>query len=136
MQGKSYRLPQPNDYLNNQKNYTSYIYNGMNDIGAQTNPSVAPRLNNVGESSQTILLGIPYPQMANFYMDFNDRDNAGVLNKKAFDVGTVYMFCDGSSRVLAYNADSVSYNSQRPPNSGTYTDWLWLFDKANTAAIH
>ena len=69
-------------------------------------------------------------------MDFNDRDNSGVLNKKAFPVGTVYMFCDGSSRVLAYNNDSVTYNTQRPPNSSTYTDWLWLFDKANTSAIH
>ena len=34
MQGKSYRVSQPSDYLNNQKNYTSYIYNGMNDLGA------------------------------------------------------------------------------------------------------
>ena len=42
------------------------------------------RLNNVGESSQTILLGIPYPQIANFYLDFDDRGNDGVLNKKAF----------------------------------------------------
>ena len=136
VQGISYRVSQPSDYLNNQKNYTSYIYNGMNDLGAHGNSSDAVRLNNVGESSQTILLGIPYPQRANFYMDFDDRDNDVVLNKKAFGTGTVYMFCDGSSRTLAYNNDSVSYNTQRPPNSGTYTDWLWLFDKANSAAIH
>ena len=136
VQGQSYRVAQTSDYLNNQKNYTSYIYNGMNDLGARRNSGVAVRLNNVGESSQTVLLGIPYPQLANFYMDFDDGDNNVVLNKKAFGTSTVYMFCDGSARPLEYNNDSVTYKTQRPPNSGTYTDWLWLFDKANTAAIH
>ncbi len=136
-QGKSYRVTNPNDFLNNDKNYTSYIYNGMNDLGARDDPTVTVRLNILSEASETILLGIPNPQMTQFYMDFNDRDNDVVLNKQAFDGGrTVYMFCDGSSRVLACNNDSAAYNTQRPPNAGTYTDWLWLFDKANSAVIH
>ena len=135
-QGKTYRVTNQTDYLNNGANYTSYIYNGMNDLGAHGNATVAVRLNNIGQASETILLGVPYPQANNFYMDFNDRDNDLVLNKKAFDsTRSVYMFCDGSSRVLTCNSDSAAYNTQRPPNSGTYTDWLWLFDKADTAAI-
>ena len=134
--GKTYKVTDPTVFSQNGPNYTSYIYNGMNDIGAHTDSTVQIRLNTVGQASDTILLGIPYPLSNNYYMDLGDGDNNNVLNKKAFSVGSVYVFCDGSSRMLAYNQDSVAYNTQPPPSSGTYTDWLWLVDKTATSAIH
>ncbi len=136
-QGKSYKVTDPTQYFNNSANYTSYIYNGMNDIGAFTDPTVAPRLNVISIPSETILLGIPYPQKLQFYMDFVEGggNNNDILNKAAFPNGSVYVFCDGSSRILVNNQDSTTYQKQRPPNSGTYTDWLWLMDKTNTGVI-
>ena len=133
--GKTYRVTDPTNFKNNQINYTSYIYNGMNDAGAHGDPTVAIRLNAMNNASQTILLGIPYPQTGQFYMDFDDGDNFTVLNKKAFDAGSVYMFCDGSARMLVYNNDSTTYKKQPPPGPGTYTDWLWLLDKSMASAI-
>lgn len=136
VQGKSYRVSDQTLYLNNRTNYTSYIYNGMNDIGARDNAAATVRTNAIADASETILLGIPNPQTGNFYMDFSDGDNNAILNKKAFGTGSVYMLCDGSSRMLVYNNASVAGNTQRPPDSETYTDWLWLVDKTDTAVIH
>ena len=126
--GKTYRVGDPEKYLNNKTNNTSYIYNGGNDVqdfggGTQT----FPRLNNLAEASQVILLGIPLPQAQNFYMDFAEKNNDKILNKQAFGDGTPYMFCDGSTRTLKVSADAEK--TARPPDSGTYTDWLWLFNK-------
>ena len=136
VQGKTYKVTDQTHFLDNGTNYTSYIYNGMNDIGAHGSSAVTIRLNAIAHASETVLLGIPNPQANNFYMDFNDGDNNSVLNKQAFKSGSVYMFCDGSSRVLVYNNDSITYNTQEPPNSGIYSDWWWLIDKSATSAIH
>lgn len=126
--GKTYKVTDLQKYLNNDVNNTCYIYNGGNDVqtyGTGTQPF--PRLNNLTEGSQVILLGIPLPQANNFYMDFAEKNNDKILNKSAFGDGTPYMFCDGSTRTLRVSKDAD--NSTRPPDSGTYTDWLWLFNK-------
>ena len=136
VQGKTYKVTDQNLFLNNDVNYTSYIYNGMNDVGARSDPAVAVRLNAVAYASETILLGIPNPQAGHFYMDLNDGDNNAVLNKKAFDAGSIYMFCDGSSRLLTYDAAAAVANTQKPATSGAYSDWWWLIDKSATSAIH
>ena len=134
--GKSYKVTDPNNFFVNSPNYSSYIYNGMNDLGALTNQTVTTRLNVISSPSETILLGIPLPGQGQFYMDFMEGigNNNDVLNKTAFSSGSVYVFCDGSSRVLA-NTTDVASNLQRPPNSGVYTDWLWLMDKSATTII-
>ena len=134
--GKSYKVTDPNNFFLNSPNYTSYIYNGMNDLGALNDQTVTMRLNVISDPSETILLGIPLPGQGQFYMDFQEGigNNNDVLNKTAFSNGSVYMFCDGSSRVLANTTDAGS-NLQRPLNSGTYTDWLWLIDKSATNII-
>ena len=136
--GKSYKVskpptPYPNVYLNNNTNYTSYIYNGANDVGAY--PAIdLPRLNTISQPTKTILLGVPLPQANNFYMDFDEHNESQVLNKTAFIDGTPYVFCDGSARVLT--VDPKVDNTAEPASSGTYTDWLWLFDKSNTGKIN
>ena len=136
VQGISYKPTHPNDVLSNSANNTSYIYNGMNDRGAMEDSSVAVRLNTIDEPTQTALLGIPLPRRGQFYMDFSESggNNNDVLNKTAFPNGSVYMFCDGSSRLLVRTTDPAA-NLQRPPNSGVYTDWLWLTDKSRADII-
>ena len=136
--GKTYKVTDPQFYLNNGTNYTSYIYNGGNDVVTFGTNGNFPRLNGITELNATILLGIPLPQANNFYMDFAEQNNSQILNKKAFDDGTPYMFCDGSVRVLtaAVKVGNVPVNNkQRPPDSGTYTDWLWLFNKSHSDTI-
>lgn len=136
--GVSYKVTDPNMYFQDGINYTSYIYNGLNDLNAFGDPSVSARLNQIGEPTATILLGIPMPKLSpgQFYMDFDEGigNNNDVLNKTAFPNGSVYMFCDGSSRLLVKTTDA-SANLQRPVNSGVYTDWLWLIDKSGVNHI-
>ncbi len=136
--GKPYKIsnppkPYPQAYLDNGTNYTTYIYNGMNDVVPYDSGGVPPRLNTLSQPSQTILLGVPLPQAANFYMDFAEKNEATVLNKTAFLDGTPYVFSDGSARVLV--VDPKVDMKSAPVSSGTYTDWLWLVDKNNTTTI-
>lgn len=135
--GKTYRVTDPTKYFDNGTNYTSYIYNGFNDMGTlSTNPGFVPRLNSVAQTTATILLGIPYPQTGQFYMDFSEGggNNNDVLNRTAFPNNTsVYMFCDGSARMLTYNSNTDM--RAEPTTSGTYSDWYWLVNKDNTSVI-
>ena len=133
--GKSYACSDPTKLLSNSANYSSYIMNGYNDLGAFTAPTVYPQLNNIPTPTQTILFGIPYPQMNQFYMDFVEGggNNNEVLNRNAFQGTSVYVFSDGSSRILKYNA---SDNMKLPPKSSDYyTDWLWLINKSDATII-
>lgn len=133
--GKSYKVTDQTLLVSNTTNYTSYIYNGGNDVATDPAGSTAfPRLNVIGLPSQTILLGVPLPQADNYYMDFTEGNNSEILNKNAFADGTPYVFADGSARSLS--VDKKANNSAAPISSGTYTDWLWLFDKARTEIIH
>ena len=136
--GKSYKVTNPQLYLDNNTNYTSYIYNGGNDVQDFGASGSFPRLNSITELNATILLGIPLPQANNFYMDFAEQNNSQILNKTAFADGTPYVFCDGSVRTLVAATrvgNTPVNNSARPPNSGTYTDWLWLFNKSRSDLI-
>lgn len=126
--GKTYKVADPQNFLNNKTNYTSYIYNGGNDVQPfGTDTQAFPRLNTISQASNVIMLGIPRPQANNFYMDFAEKNNDDILNKQAFGDGTPYIFCDGSLRTLHVVA-KIS-NEQAPPTPDAYTDWLWLFDK-------
>ena len=131
--GKSYKVDRPDLYLDNDTNYTTYIYNGGNDVQSFGTSGEFPRLNTLTTGSNVILLGVPKPRANNFYMDFAEKNNDQVLNKAAFPGGTPYVFCDGSSRFLKVVA-KVS-NTAEPPDSGTYTDWLWLFNKDSASVI-
>ena len=136
--GKTYKVTDLQLYLDNNTNYTSYIYNGGNDVqdfGASGN---FPRLNSLTELNNTILLGIPLPRANNFYMDFAEQNNSQILNKTAFADGSPYVLCDGSVRTMVARSRSGNTpinNSARPPDSGTYTDWLWLFNKSRSELI-
>ena len=141
LNGKTYRVTDPTKYFNNNVNYTSYIYNGFNDMGTLNGSSgsnqstFVPRLNTINLTSGTILLGIPYPQANQFYMDFSEGagNNNDVLNRTAFfNREAVYVFCDGSARSLVY---LTTTDMRKEPASNLYSDWYWLVDKTNTAVI-
>ena len=125
--GKSYKVTDLQLYLDNNTNNTSYIYNGGNDVQEFGQSGSFPRLNSLSQLTNTILLGIPLPRANNYYMDFAEQNNSMILNKTAFSDGTPYVFCDGSVRTLKVVAKVD--NTKEPPDSGTYTDWLWLFNK-------
>ena len=131
--GKTYKVTDQKLYLSNSTNYTTYIYNGGNDVSPYNSGAPLPRLNIIQRPVQTILLGIPLPQKNNYYMDFAEGNNKDVLNLAAFGDGTPYIFCDGSARVL--QVDPKVDNKAEPASSGTYTDWLWLFDKSAVGNI-
>ena len=140
--GATYTVTDPTKYFDNTTNYTSYIYNGMNDMGAHNDPTVTPHLDLMVQASQTILFGIPNPQTGQFYMDFADGDNLPsnkILNLTAFQNGCPYAFGDGSARMLTYDSTlSVTYKTGTPtPPSGTlYVDWYWLINKDPTVAAN
>jgi prepilin-type N-terminal cleavage/methylation domain-containing protein len=136
--GKTYNITDPKLLLSNSANNTSYIINGYNDVN-QANPltasSVPPQLNNIPTPAQTILFGIPYPQMNQFYMDFSEGagNNNEVVNRGAFGATSVWVFCDGSARILNYN--TTEDMKAAPKTSGDYTDWLWLINKGAANVI-
>ena len=134
--GKTYKVTDSTLFFNNTTNYTSYIYNGWNDMGAHSDSTIMPHLNLMTNASQTIIFGIPNPQTGQFYMDFTDGDNNSVLNKTAFPNGCPYAFGDGSARVLLYDTNlSTTYKKSQPPSSTIYSDWYWLMNKTQTSVI-
>ena len=129
VKGKSYKVADQNKYFDDGTNYTSYIYNGFNDMGAYTNPTFVPRLNLMSRPAATILLGIPYPQTGQFYMDFSEGNEKDILNPQAFGTRSQYVFCDGSARSLVYNATLARLKTEPTGIGDVYSDWLWLINK-------
>ena len=70
-----------------------------------------------------------------FYMDFQEGNEISELDKTAWPNGSIYVFCDGSSRFLKFPPPSgtAQPNYTMPTTEDTYTDWLWLVNK-NAAA--
>ncbi len=105
------------DPLDNSRNQTSYILNGLNDVGAFDDESVVITRTRIERPTSTILMA-NQSGTGNFYMDFAEGNHLNVLNKTAFGQGSNYLFADGSVRFLTLS---------------DYDDTLWLVDK--TASI-
>jgi len=112
------------DPLNNSQNCTSFILNGFNDRGAYDNETVRVRLNQLSQPGQVILFGMQIDS-GNFYMDFVEKNQDGVLKLDAYDNASIYVFADGSARLLG----KVDYESPMPGTNIRHGDWLWLADK-------
>jgi prepilin-type N-terminal cleavage/methylation domain-containing protein/prepilin-type processing-associated H-X9-DG protein len=90
-------------------NQTSYIYNGLNDVGDRREGTVELRLAQIEHPSQTILFAIHQriPKGSynrNFYMDLDQNDHTDgkrILNLNAFIGGANYVFADGSARFIS-----------------------------------
>ncbi len=105
------------DPLDNSRNQTSYILNGLNDVGAFEDENVVITRASIERPASTILMA-NQSGTGNFYMDFAEGNHLNVLNKTAFGEGSNYLFADGSVRFLTLSE---------------YDDRLWLVDK--TASI-
>lgn len=90
------------DPLSNLRNYTSFILNGFNDLGALDDPSLTVRLVALERPSSVILVGMPHPGSGHFYMDMLEGagNHNDVLDLTAYGSGSPYLFADGSARVL------------------------------------
>jgi len=112
------------DPLDNGRNTTSYIMNGFNDRGAYNNERVSIRLNQFSQLSQVILFGMQI-ETSNFYMDFVEGNQDGVLKLDAYDGASVYLFADGSAKLIT----KADYEAPKAGTKIRYGDWLWLADK-------
>ena len=124
------QITDPTQLISNSPNNTNYIGNGYNDINGYNNETIAPRLSTIPMPSQTLLLAIKLQTAQDFYMDFveNNESNAIYTTTQPWPAGSVYVFCDGSSRLLQYPPAGTNM-SAKPTNAGFYTDWLWLINK-------
>ncbi|MCE9612265.1 MAG: type II secretion system GspH family protein [Chthoniobacter sp.] len=105
------------DPLSSSRNNTSFIMNGFNDLGMLTQKSMAVRISSIETPVSTLLLGTPKAGSTHFFMDFLEPphgNNKDVLNLKAYDDGSNYVFVDGSARFI---------------READYRDALWLVDK-------
>lgn len=106
------------DPVSQRQNNTSFIMNGFNDIGTWKNPNGEVRLMNITAPAETLMLGMQKSGSRHFYMDFlepphgNSKD---LLDFRAYDDGSNYLFVDGSSRFISEK---------------DYRDELWLTDKS------
>lgn len=97
--------------LSSERNHTSYIMNGSNDIGAYTNEDVEVRLTQLETPASVILVGRPRSGSTHFYMDMLEGSNGNhvdVLNLTVCGDGSDYLFADRSARYLTANM----YNAQ------------------------
>jgi prepilin-type N-terminal cleavage/methylation domain-containing protein/prepilin-type processing-associated H-X9-DG protein len=105
------------DPVSQRQNNTSFIMNGFNDIGTWKNPNGEVRLVNIQSPAETLMLGMQKSGSRHFYMDFLEppRGNSkDLLDFKAYEDGSNYLFVDGSSRFITEK---------------DYRDELWLTDK-------
>lgn len=106
------------DPLSSTTNNTSYIMNGYNDLGMLGQASMSVRISAIEAPSGTLLLGTPKSGSKHFFMDFLEPphgNNKDVLNLKAYEDGSNYVFSDGSARFI---------------REVDYRDTLWLVDKS------
>jgi len=111
--------------LNNTTNYTNFIMNGYNDLGAYNNESVVVQLNTIPRPSNTLLLGMELLGGNNFYMDFLELNNSdGTLTLDPYDGGADYIFADGSARYMKKPAVLTA------PSPGEYDQKMWLMNQS------
>jgi prepilin-type N-terminal cleavage/methylation domain-containing protein/prepilin-type processing-associated H-X9-DG protein len=101
--------------VSNSANNSSFFFNGFNDLGGYTNPSVTVNLTTLTDAANLILIGQKVHGNTQFYMDFVEGNQDDILNKTAYFGGSNYAFADGSARFL--------YLSQ-------YNDNMWLVNQS------
>jgi prepilin-type N-terminal cleavage/methylation domain-containing protein/prepilin-type processing-associated H-X9-DG protein len=112
--GTNTYLTRREDPITNLKNYTSFVFNGFNDLGTFNNQNIAPRAAAIGQPSQTILMTIQDYHPDNFYMDFDAMEHLSMLAPSRYHGGSYYLFADGSVRFLG---------------AAEYDHRLWLINK-------
>lgn len=107
----------PQTFFRNNRNNSSYIFNGFNDLGTLHNPSIQVNLNRLAQPSSTILFSKKRHDRGDFYMDILEGpqgNHMDVLDWDTYGNTLHYFFADGSARWLT---------------PAQYRDEYWLADK-------
>lgn len=93
--------------VSNTANNSSFFFNGFNDIGAYTNPSISVGMANIAAvGTPVLLLGEKINGSTQYYMDFVEGNQDDILNKTSYFGGSNYAFTDGTvqfMRLAQYN---------------------------------
>jgi prepilin-type N-terminal cleavage/methylation domain-containing protein len=107
----------PDTFFRNNRNNSSYVFNGFNDLGTLDDPSFQVNLNRLAQPSSTILFSKKRRQRGDFYMDVLEGSRGNhveVLDWDTYGNTLHYFFADGSARWLT---------------PAQYRDEYWLADK-------
>ena len=104
----------PQNLVSNTANGSSFFFNGFNDLGFYTNPTMTVHLVNLTRSSNLLLLGQKIYGSTQYYMDFVEGNENDQLNKSAYFGGSNYTFADGSVRYM---------------KTTEYADSMWLVNQ-------
>lgn len=100
--------------LDQDRNFTSYVFNGFNDLGTLYEDRMEIRLALIERPSAIILMTIQDLRPGNHYMDFELGEHSYLLNPSRIRGGSYYLFADGAARFLA---------------ASEYNPSLWLVDQ-------
>jgi prepilin-type N-terminal cleavage/methylation domain-containing protein len=90
----------PAQIWSNVSNHGSFFMNGMNDLGAYTDPTVTINLTRLEHRVDVILFAQKKAEAGDFYMDFVEKNQNGALDKTAYTTGSNYAFADGGARFV------------------------------------
>lgn len=108
----------PAAFFTNNRNNSSYIFNGFNDLGTLGDATKRVNLLNLSSHSSTILFSKKRRQRGDFYMDVLEGasgNHVEVLDWTTYGNTLHYFFADGSARWLT---------------PAEYRPELWLADKS------
>lgn len=95
------------------RNFTSYVFNGFNDLGTLYEDRMEIRRARLERPSATVLMTIQDLRPGNHYMDLELGEHLYLLNPTRIRGGSHYLFADGAARFLT---------------ASEYDPSLWLVD--------
>jgi prepilin-type N-terminal cleavage/methylation domain-containing protein len=108
----------PDVFFPNNRNNSSYIFNGFNDLGTMDDPTKRFNMALIASPSSVILFSKKRQTRGDFYMDVlegSSGNHIDVLDWVTYGQKLHYFFADGSARWL---------------NATEYRSELWLVDKS------
>jgi prepilin-type N-terminal cleavage/methylation domain-containing protein len=108
----------PDVFFPDNRNNSSYIFNGFNDLGTMDDPTKRVNLALITTPSSVILFSKKRQSRGDFYMDVlegSSGNHVDVLDWVTYGQKLHYFFADGSARWL---------------NATEYRNELWLVDKS------
>lgn len=100
--------------LDEDRNFTSYVFNGFNDLGTLFEDRMEVRFARIEKPSDLVLMTVQDLRPGNHYMDFELGEHLYLLNPSRIRGGSHYLFADGAVRFLT---------------ASQYNPAMWLVDK-------
>ncbi len=99
--------------INNSRNNTSYVFNGFNDLGGYTNPSLQVQLTTLASTVNLILLAQKITSRGRLLHGLRGGERGRRHRHQLVGNGANYVFADGSARFL---------------RTTEYSNMLWCID--------